>query len=78
MNVNGGKRVQVSLEGFEGLAGLTESGGKASLALPGAARGLRVGEIILVDDRRWIVEAVGPSQFVRGFKLAELRPAEGA
>jgi len=78
MNINNGRRAVVTFDGYSGVGGLTESDGKASLALPGAASALRAGMTVVADGRQWIVEKIGPSQFVRGFKLAELRPAEGA
>lgn len=78
MNVNQGKRIDVVLPGYSGSAGFTERKGKASLSFPAATSALGVAATIEADGRTWIVEKVGPSQFLRGFKLVELRPAEGA
>lgn len=78
MNVNRGKRIAIDIDGYAGPAGFTEADGKASLAFPAASLRLRAGDPLAADGRDWIVEKVGPSGFLRGFKLVELRPAEGA
>lgn len=76
MNVNRGKRIDVAIGGFTGVAGFTESDGKASLSFPASQLALRPGETVEVDERAWLVEKVGASQFLRGFKTLELRLAE--
>ncbi len=76
--VNPGKRIEVALEGYAGMAGFTEADGKASLAYPSAQTKLRPGQSIEVDERQWVIEKAGRSEFVRGFVRVELRPAEAA
>lgn len=74
MNVNNGQRVTVSLQGYEGHAGLVEQEEKDVLSF---AAGLRlvhaeVGSTILVDGRPRIVRSMSSSPFTKGFKVVEL------
>lgn len=79
MNVNCGKRVQLSLDGYVGLAGFSERDGTASLSFPASATlRLPMGSVIEADGRRWIVEKVAQSDFLRGFKVVDVRPAPEA
>ena len=74
-DVNTGKRIQVTLDGYTGMAGFTEGEGKASLAFPSAQVRLQAGASVEVDGRQWIVEKAGRSEFLRGYARVELRPA---
>jgi|GEM_PF-4984549 hypothetical protein len=79
MNVNRGKRVQLSLDGYVGAAGFSEGDGTASVSFPASATlRLPVGTVIEADGRRWTVEKVAPSEFLRGFKVIDLRLAPEA
>lgn len=77
MNVNTGKRVAIAIGGERVVAGLTEfPDGTAALSFPATKSALRAGDPLHADGRQWVIEKVGVSQFLRGFKLVELRPAE--
>jgi hypothetical protein len=75
MTVEAGKRVQINVNGFSGIAGFVENEDGATLSFASDLP-LRIppGAPIRADGRDWLVLKAGPSQFVRGFKVVELRP----
>lgn len=75
MTVQAGKRIQINVNGFSGIAGFVENedGAQLSFAADFPLR-LAVGAAVLADGRAWVVQRVGASQFVRGFKVVDLRP----
>jgi hypothetical protein len=77
MNVNSGKRVDASFEGFSGTVGFVEreDGAAISFRSPLPLR-VSAGDPVTADGRDWTVEKIDTSPFVRGFKLIELRPKE--
>ena len=77
MNVNSGERIEVTVGRYNGPAGFTEADGKASLSFQSALP-IPLGLPVTIKGRAWIVESSGPSKFLRGFKLVELRPAKDA
>jgi hypothetical protein len=75
MTVESGKRVRINFEGFSGTAGFVERDGGATLSFAAALPPrLSPGATIWADCREWTVQQVSASQFVRGFKVVELRP----
>jgi hypothetical protein len=75
MTVQAGKIIEIVLDGYSGSAGFVETEKGAALSFSSSVP-LRVapGAIVNVDGRTWTVASVGASQFVRGFKVVELRP----
>lgn len=77
--INSGKRIAIALDGYAGPAGFTEfEDGTAAISFEAARSALRAGATIEADGRSWTVTKAGPSQFLRGYRTAELRLADKA
>jgi hypothetical protein len=74
MTLNNGRRVEVDLPGFTGLAGLVEHSDRDVISFPGRPGGVhaKVGAEITVEGRSRIILSIATSPFLRNFKVLEL------
>lgn len=78
MSVNNGRRVEVELSDFSGIAGLVEDeGGTARLAYTPAKghgnRATRPGTVVTIDGKPWEVTAVDTSKFIKTMRVLTLK-----
>ncbi len=76
--INNGKRIQVSLPDFEGLAGFVEAPSGITMAyMPNKKGSLAVGETVEADNEQFTVLRIDASQLVEGFRVLTLARPQG-